>query len=367
MIEALRRWLGRPRQPVIRSRQLLDWLEEASQGFLVLDRANRLQHLNGRARRLLGIGTEQVVKGRYLLEVVRCHQLEESVRKARSGDGRQRVSWTNSTVSPTPLHPEPIRSEPLEAIAIAGRNGSVGVFLQSRQSLQAQQDLQQRWVSDVAHELRTPLTALSLVTETLALNPEPKQEVQIERLQRELNRLQQLVADLLELNRLESSAAANRVESMAQVDIRELASQAWQSLAPLAEQRRVELIIHSSGSHPVRGNASRLHRALLNLLDNALRYSPDETSIEVQLLQEGRWERIEVRDCGEGFSPEDLQHMFDRFYRGDPSRSRGKRVGSGLGLAIVEQIAHSHGGHIKARNHPEGGAVVQLSLPANKA
>ena len=82
MIEALRRWLGRPRQPVIRSRQLLDWLEEASQGFLVLDRANRLQHLNGRARRLLGIGTEQVVRGRYLLEVVRCHQLEESVRTA---------------------------------------------------------------------------------------------------------------------------------------------------------------------------------------------------------------------------------------------------------------------------------------------
>ena len=75
MIEALRRWLGRPRQPVIRSRQLLDWLEEASQGFLVLDRANRLQHLNGRARRLLGIGTEQVVKGRYLLEVVRCHRV----------------------------------------------------------------------------------------------------------------------------------------------------------------------------------------------------------------------------------------------------------------------------------------------------
>ena len=89
--------------------------------------------------------------------------------------------------------------------------------------------------------------------------------------------------------------------------------------------------------------------------------------MEVRLLQEGRWERIEVRDSGDGFSPEDLQHMFDRFYRGDPSRSRGKRVGSGLGLAIVEQIAHAHGGHIKAKNHPDGGAVVQLSLPANKA
>ena len=69
MIETLRRWLGRPRQQAIRSRQLLDWLEEASQGFLVLDRANRLQHLNGRARCLLGIGTEQVVKGLSLIHI----------------------------------------------------------------------------------------------------------------------------------------------------------------------------------------------------------------------------------------------------------------------------------------------------------
>ena len=348
------------------SKQLLDWLENSSQGFLVLDRWNRLQHLNGRARRLLGIGKEARVQNRYLLEVVRCHQLEAAVREARLSGGRQRVLWTNSTVSPSPLHPEPIRSEPLEAVALAGEQGWVAVFVQSRQSLQAQQEQQERWVSDVAHELRTPLTALSLVTESLAINPSDKQAVQVERLQRELTRLQQLVSDLLELSRLETAAVQPNTAGMDLVEIRELVERAWQSLAPLAEQRGVELQLPDTDPHPVRGNSSRLLRALLNLLDNALRHSPDHSTIEVKLLREGRWERIEVRDKGAGFSPEDLQHMFDRFYRGDPSRSRTQRVGSGLGLAIVQQIAHAHGGHIRARNHQGGGAEMQLSLPCAK-
>ncbi|MEB3240791.1 MAG: HAMP domain-containing sensor histidine kinase [Synechococcus sp.] len=348
------------------SKQLLDWLENSSQGFLVLDRWNRLQHLNGRARRLLGIGKDARVINRYLLEVVRCHQLEAAVREARLSGGRQRVLWTNSTVSPSPLHPEPIRSEPLEAVASAGEKGWVAVFVQSRKSLQAQQEQQERWVSDVAHELRTPLTALSLVTESLAINPSDKQAVQVERLQRELTRLQQLVSDLLELSRLETAAVQPNTAAMDLLEIHDLVERAWQSLAPLAEQRGVELRINAGEPHPVRGNSSRLLRALLNLLDNALRHSPDNSTIEVRLLRDGRWERIEVRDQGDGFSPEDLQYMFDRFYRGDPSRSRTQRVGSGLGLAIVQQIAHAHGGHIRARNHQEGGAEMQLSLPCTK-
>ena len=361
-----RRFRQGRRSPWIHSSQLLHWLEDSSQGFLVLDRSNRLQHLNGRARRLLAIAKDAEVTNRYLLEVVRCHQLEAAVREARSSGGRQRVLWTNSTVSPSPLNPEPIRSEPLEAVALAGEDGWVAVFVQSRQSLQAQQQLQERWISDVAHELRTPLTALSLVTESLAINPSTKQAVQVERLQRELTRLQQLVSDLLELSRLETAAAQPNTAGMDLVEIRDLVSQAWQSLAPLAERRNVELVIESSGAHPVRGDRSRLHRALLNLLDNALRYSPDDTTIAIHLAREGRWQRVEIRDSGAGFSGEDMQHMFDRFYRGDPSRSRVQRVGSGLGLAIVQQIAHAHGGHIRARNHKGGGAEVQLSLPSTQ-
>jgi two-component system phosphate regulon sensor histidine kinase PhoR len=214
----------------------------------------------------------------------------------------------------------------------------------------------------VAHELRTPLTALGLVTESLALSPNKKQSVQIERLQRELNRLQQLVSDLLELSRIENKSLSNGDQPQS-VELHELVIQAWQSLVPLAEQRGVDLVLDSGGQHRVRGDADRLHRVLLNLLDNALRFSPDQGEIQVRLYREGNWQRLEVRDQGEGFSDEDLQHMYERFYRGDPSRSRGKRVGSGLGLAIVDQITSAHGGRIRARNHLEGGAQLLLDLP----
>ena len=172
-----------------------------------------------------------------------------------------------------------------------------------------------------------PRSQRFVVTETLALIQIPNRRFN-ERLQRELNRLQQLVADLLELNRL-NPPPRNRVESMAQVEIRELPARpgrAW----PLAEQRRVELIIHSSGSHPVRGNASRLHRALLNLLDNALRYSPDDTSIEVQLLQEGRWEALKcaiaVKDSVRKICSTCLIALSRR-----PLALTGQAVGSGWG------------------------------------
>ena len=361
MIFGLSRLWRRPKR--LNAEQLLSWLEDSPQGLLVLDPWNRLQHINSRARRLLHLASGSPLLNRYLLEVVRCHQLDQAVQEARSSNKSQRVNWSISAVGASPLEPESISSEPLEAIAIPGSHGWIGVFIQSCQSLQSQQQQQERWVSDVAHELRTPLTALSLVTESLALNPSKKQAVQIERLQRELQRLQRLVSDLLELNRLDNPSPKSTETNQQKVDVPDLVIKAWQTIAPLAEKRQVDLVMESSGSHWVVGDPALLHRALLNLLDNALRFSPNEAEINVNLSTEGRWQRIEIRDQGNGFSSEDLQHMFERFYRGDPSRSSGKRIGSGLGLAIVQQIAVAHGGHIRGRNHSKGGALLVLSLP----
>ena len=95
----------------------------------------------------------------------------------------------------------------------------------------------------------------------------------------------------------------------------------------------------------------------------ALRYSPDESSIDVSVHQSGGWWLLSIRDHGPGLSDADLTRMFQRFYRGDPSRTRSNRSGSGLGLAIVQQIAVIHGGRIEARNHPTGGACMNLLLP----
>lgn len=103
---------------------------------------------------------------------------------------------------------------------------------------------------------------------------------------------------------------------------------------------------------------------MLNLLDNALRYSPDGGTVLVEIEATAGWCLLTIRDEGPGLSEDDLEHMFERFYRGDPSRVRSDRGGSGLGLAIVQQIAVTHGGRIQATNHPGGGAVLELLLPA---
>ncbi|MCS5699032.1 sensor histidine kinase [Cyanobium sp. FGCU-52] len=115
------------------------------------------------------------------------------------------------------------------------------------------------------------------------------------------------------------------------------------------------------------GDPSRLHRVLLNLLDNAVRYSPDGGLVQVGLQESPGWCRLSVRDQGPGLSEEDRQHLFERFYRGDPARVRSGRGGSGLGLAIVQQIVVTHGGRVQAGNHPGGGALLEVFLPREEA
>jgi len=228
--------------------------------------------------------------------------------------------------------------------------------------LQLQQ--QEQWVSDVAHELKTPITALRLVSESLSLKAEGRQAVLVERLEKELERLQKLVGDLLDLSRLDN-ALASRSRPPAALDPRDVIGQAWSTLQELAIPRGIELQIEPKRdqARQVCVEPARLHQALFNLIDNALRYSPDGKSIDLSIEERDRWCLIAVRDHGPGFSATDLDRMFERFYRGDPARARGPRNGSGLGLAIVRQIALSQGGLVRARNHPGGGAVVELLLP----
>jgi len=186
----------------------------------------------------------------------------------------------------------------------------------------------------------------------------------VERLQRELRRLQELVSDLLELSRLENALPGQGMRPE-RLGLADLVEQVWQGLRPLAEQRGVRLALEELADTPVTAlaDASRLHRALLNLLDNAVRFSPDGGTVQVRLRSGPSWCLLSVRDQGPGLSEDDLDHLFERFYRGDRARARSPRGGSGLGLAIVQQIAHAHGGRVQAANHPEGGALLELLLP----
>jgi len=332
--------------------QLREWIDAVPQGWLAIAPDDTIASANPRAESLLGCDLGAGLTGLALANLEPGDEVMHLIELSRQKGISQRGRWGTGPCQ-------------LDLRVLPGRYGWVGLLLQDANLLDTQLQAQERWVSDVAHELKTPLTALMLVGDSLASGAEGRQAVLVERLQRELLRLQVLVSDLLDLTRLDNAAPGDADSSGAALDPRDVLGSVWATLEPLAQKRDVGLVV-SPGRDQARlalVDPGRLHQALLNLLENALHYSPDGTAIDVTLEQRDRWCLITVRDHGPGLSEADLERMFQRFYRGDPSRARSRRSGSGLGLAIVKQIALAEGGLIRASNHPEGGAVLELLLP----
>ena len=348
LLDRWRRLSGR-QQRLPRARQLLSWMDTSATGWVVLDRRGSIAHINPRAERILQLDAGRLLVGQPFSEICAEPGLLSSIRIARRQDRPQRLEWHSG-------------GEDLDVMVVPGREGWLGVQLHSRRSLDAQLEQQERWVSDVAHELKTPLTALLLVGDSLAAQVNSQNERLVERLQRELLRLQELVGDLLELSRLENTLPGTGPRASV-VDLPALVEQVWATLRPLADPRGIRLALQAPPQMQLRADPSRLHRALLNLFDNALRYSPDGAVVQVTLNNRGAWCQLAVADQGPGLSDDDLDHLFERFYRGDPARARGQRTGSGLGLSIVQQIAVTHGGRVQASNRPTGGALLELILP----
>jgi two-component system, OmpR family, sensor histidine kinase MprB len=220
-----------------------------------------------------------------------------------------------------------------------------------QRSLAAQRQL----VSDAGHELRTPLTSLRINAELLAAEPglpaSERQEV-LDRMVAQVAELGQLVAGVTELARGDTAGQADPVS--AGVDLAGVVAAALDGA-----RRDWPEAVFEADLEPcvVAGHAERLKTAVRNLLDNAAKFGPPGTPVEVR-LHAGE---LTVRDHGPGIPPGDLPHVFDRFYRAAPARGV---PGSGLGLAIVRQVAEGHGGTVRARAAPGGGTLVRFRVPA---
>lgn len=332
--------------------QLLSWLDQAPQGWLIIDGRDGVRFINARAQRLLLIPARESLP-LSLADLGDISSLSELMDDVRNQRQAKRLEWEH-------------KGQELEVFAFPGQRNFVAILLQSRRSLEAQLNQQERWVSDVAHELKTPLTALLLVADSLAAGVTDHNAVLVERLLKELRRMQDLVADLLELSRLENVLPGSGLP-VEPIEVFSLIREAWQGIKPLADEKGLRFVLRgeadSHGPLVVPGDRRRLHRALLNLFDNGLRYSPEGGTISVEVHCSGDWLRIGIGDQGPGLSDQDLQHMFERFYRGDASRYRHQRGASGLGLAIVQQIVLSHGGWVSGENGASGGARFELRLP----
>lgn len=217
-------------------------------------------------------------------------------------------------------------------------------------------DSQKHFVADASHELRTPLTVIQGNLDLLKRNmgDEDRKE-SLRAIESETRRMTNIVGDLLLLAEVE----AGRVEKHEDVLLKEMVMTEIKRAQPLAGNRK--LVAGRMEDLSVRGDTHRLTQLVSNLVGNAIKYTPDGGAITLSVFREGDWARLDVADTGIGIAPENLLHLFDRFYRVDKSRSRAGG-GTGLGLAIVKGIAEQHGGNVAVASEPGKGSTFTVWL-----
>ncbi len=230
--------------------------------------------------------------------------------------------------------------------------------------LEAAFQRQRQFTADASHELRTPLAMLrSQIDVALQRRRRVAEHEQIlASLREDTERLSQLVSELLTLARAD---AGEDVLGREPVDLHDLAEQVVGAMQPLAESRTVRLQLArgtSMAAVVVVGDQTRLTQLLVNLVDNGLKYTPANGTVVVSVLGDGDAGILRVTDTGVGIAAEHLPHVFERFYRADPARSRAEG-GAGLGLAICQWIAHAHGGTIQVESEAGRGTTVSVVLP----
>jgi signal transduction histidine kinase len=239
-------------------------------------------------------------------------------------------------------------------------------FNEMAATLQIQETLRRNLMADVAHELRTPLSGIQGTVEAMQDGVFPLSPENLEHIHEQVALLSRLVEDLRTLAHAEAGQLPLQLES---IDLAELVSRQLAAHRLQAWQKEVELSCSAPGDlPPLLGDEKRLGQVLGNLLNNALRHTPPGGRITVDLCAQDGTVEIRVVDSGDGIAAADLPHIFDRFYRGDPSRSR-QSGGSGLGLSIARQLVEAHGGRIHVESPAPGleqGSAFLIQLPVSQ-
>ncbi|HCE17416.1 MAG TPA: PAS domain-containing sensor histidine kinase [Anaerolinea thermolimosa] len=327
-------------------------LRNMTDAIVIVDREGIVQRLNPAAARMFNIAIEQA-PGRSLTEIVRQHQFVELWQACRQQESPQSLSLE-------------VAGEHLFIQAVATplgqeMEGAVVMVFQDLTRLRRLENIRRDFVSNISHELRTPLASLKALAETLnagALEDPPAARRFLRQMETEIDNLTQLVQELLELSRIESGRAPLDVH---EIDPLAFLRQATERMQVQAERAGLTLQLDCPTSLPaVRADPGRIQQVLMNLIHNAIKFTPPGGTITVTARPFGRELIISVQDTGVGISPEDLPRIFERFYKGDRSRSGG---GTGLGLSIARHLVEAHGGRIWATSQLNQGSTFSFTLP----
>lgn len=258
------------------------------------------------------------------------------------------------------LHGPPPRTFEVTGTPIGRSLGTV-VLVDDVSELRRLESVRRDFVANVSHELRTPVGAMALLAETLA--DEPDAEVMrrlASRITAEAERAGRLIDGLLDLSRIEAGGAGGHDA----VDVAAVVATAVERVEPLAQQLAVPLLNRPPPAGlTVAGDEHQLVSAVVNLLENAVKYSDERAPVEVAVTEADGWVDVVVRDRGVGIPAKDLERIFERFYRVDRARSR-DTGGTGLGLSIVRHVATNHGGEVLVASQEGLGSTFTLRLPS---
>lgn len=348
LAQALQLQMDRLAEERDRSQAILDCMGEA---LFALDAEQRVILVNQAALDLLRV--DQPPLGTRLSEITGVAALEPTLAQASSGE----VVGSEFTL----LNPEP--REILARAAPLRLSGGSVVVMHDITDLRRMERSLRDFVANASHELRTPVSVIRANAETLIDGAIDKPEIAhrlVSTLDRNAQRLVNIVTDLLDLSRLDAYRYEIKTQPLALVPVLAACGDA---LAPLAAERRIELVVDADPQLRVLADPKGLDQILLNLIENALKYSPADSCVRICAARDETEVRVEVADNGPGIAPEHRTRLFERFYRVDTARSR-QNGGTGLGLAIVKTLAEAmHGSTGMEPNQPRG-SIFWVRLPA---
>ena len=335
-------------------------LSSVIEGIVAIDKEGRIILFNHALRNMINHSSDRVL-GKFHWEIIRNNQLNELLKETlQKGQTLTR---------------EIILFSPQEKIFHASANplteknkvwGAV-VVLNDITEIKKLEKMRSEFVANVSHELRTPLTSIRGFVETLkegAVDDPGKARYFLKIIERQSNRLNNLIEDLLQLSKIESQEIAMNLQS---IDLRDLIDKTISEFKEKIEQKDHKIKINTSLQLPlVKADPEQIEVVFRNLLDNAIKYTPNRGEISISTLEKAENIYIEIANNGIGISAEHLPRLFERFYRADKDRSR-KLGGTGLGLAIVKHIVQAHGGTVGVDSELGKGSKFFFTLPKNSS
>jgi two-component system phosphate regulon sensor histidine kinase PhoR len=314
-----------------------------------VDGRGRVGVFNAAAGELFGTDRRRA-PGRALIEVIPSVELERMVEAALRGEIRSRDVELGSGA----------RNRYVGVTAQPYDSGAIAIAI-DRTAYRAAERMRSDFIGNVSHELRTPLSAMKLMLETVLVSDDDAEArtLFLPQIADEVERMIRLVEDLLELARSESGTVVLRRERF---DLGDVAASMVNTFAQRADALGVELDLEAPIAVEVEADRGRLTQVVVNLLDNALRHTPQRGSVVVEVRGDAGDALLIVRDSGIGIPFADLPRVFERFYVVDRSRSR-EHTGTGLGLAIAKHLVEAHGGTLVAESVYGSGAVFTMRIP----